>query len=362
MELNSRDWSKLNECILRLHRELDTQAHTQAMLEIVRELVPVDSVFLSRISVVTFAFEVLATHPENVAPAAELRGMATLIHQLPFPAYFTNTFDNRWKQITDFMPTEDFHATELYRRYLNRLGINHIFCSILAVLDNVAYPLTIHRTHPPFTEYERELLNTLQPHLTSSFIKAQLRSESPSGTPPKQVIAMMETPPGAHGYFDAAGKVAWVQPQAQAWLRDFFPNEPVREGNVPEIVWRMVQESAGQERTPKQMECRMGHECLRIYVGASPLGGWLLWLDRRSLHVAPHFTRLPDFSPRKNDILKWMVEGKTNAEIAAIVKISRRTVEQHVAEILQQRGVENRATAIIRTMELCAAANNAPAS
>jgi DNA-binding NarL/FixJ family response regulator len=59
---------------------------------------------------------------------------------------------------------------------------------------------------------------------------------------------------------------------------------------------------------------------------------------------------------RKNEVLQWMVEGKRNAEIASILHLSPRTVEKHVAEILAGLKVENRATAIIRAMELCAAA------
>jgi DNA-binding CsgD family transcriptional regulator len=59
-------------------------------------------------------------------------------------------------------------------------------------------------------------------------------------------------------------------------------------------------------------------------------------------------------------VLQWMVEGKRNAEIAGIQYLSSRTVEKHVAEILLELDAENRATAIIRAMELCAAANQSP--
>ena len=50
--------------------------------------------------------------------------------------------------------------------------------------------------------------------------------------------------------------------------------------------------------------------------------------------------------------------GKRNAEIATILNLSARTVENHVQEILKDLLVENRATAIVRAMEYCAAVNN----
>jgi DNA-binding NarL/FixJ family response regulator len=51
-----------------------------------------------------------------------------------------------------------------------------------------------------------------------------------------------------------------------------------------------------------------------------------------------------------------MVEGKRNSEIAAILHLSPRTVEKHAADILKELKVENRATAIVHAMELCAMA------
>jgi DNA-binding NarL/FixJ family response regulator len=53
-----------------------------------------------------------------------------------------------------------------------------------------------------------------------------------------------------------------------------------------------------------------------------------------------------------------MVEGKRNEEIATILQLSPRTVENHMSEILQELMVENRATAIVRAMEYCAAVNH----
>ena len=73
----------------------------------------------------------------------------------------------------------------------------------------------------------------------------------------------------------------------------------------------------------------------------------------------PRFRPLPQITDRENGVLQWMVEGKRNSEIGIILNISERTVEHHVAQILAKLQVENRATAIIRAMEFCAAANMA---
>jgi DNA-binding NarL/FixJ family response regulator len=74
----------------------------------------------------------------------------------------------------------------------------------------------------------------------------------------------------------------------------------------------------------------------------------------------PRFRPLPQLSSRENETLQWMTEGKRNSEIAAILGISERTVEKHVAEVLTHLQAENRATAIIKAMEYCAFANMVP--
>lgn len=62
--------------------------------------------------------------------------------------------------------------------------------------------------------------------------------------------------------------------------------------------------------------------------------------------------RLAVLTDREHEVLGWMVEGKRNAEIAAVLSISERTVENHVQSILRALEAENRATAIVRAMEL----------
>lgn len=50
-------------------------------------------------------------------------------------------------------------------------------------------------------------------------------------------------------------------------------------------------------------------------------------------------------TPREAEITHWLVSGKTNAEIAAILTSCTRTVEKHMEAILKKLGAENRAAA-----------------
>ena len=50
-------------------------------------------------------------------------------------------------------------------------------------------------------------------------------------------------------------------------------------------------------------------------------------------------------TPREREILHWVAEGKRDSEIAKILDLSVRTVEQHVRTCLRKLNVETRSAA-----------------
>ena len=57
-----------------------------------------------------------------------------------------------------------------------------------------------------------------------------------------------------------------------------------------------------------------------------------------------------DLTSREAEILRWMKDGKTNAEIAAILSISARTVEFHLGNVMRKLGSPNRTSAVVTAM------------
>jgi DNA-binding CsgD family transcriptional regulator len=55
---------------------------------------------------------------------------------------------------------------------------------------------------------------------------------------------------------------------------------------------------------------------------------------------------------RQQEIMNWIAEGKTSAEVAIILEISPRTVEKHLEAVFQRLGVENRIAAVRRYLDL----------
>ena len=62
-------------------------------------------------------------------------------------------------------------------------------------------------------------------------------------------------------------------------------------------------------------------------------------------------SRFLGLTSREGEVLTWVAEGKTNAEIGTILEISHRTVGKHLERIYQKLGVQTRTAAARRAIE-----------
>ena len=72
-------------------------------------------------------------------------------------------------------------------------------------------------------------------------------------------------------------------------------------------------------------------------------------------------SRPDDLSAREEEVLKWVSEGRTNAEISGILSISVFTVKNHVQRIIKKLGAANRTEAVVKYRQKGAQARRIPA-
>lgn len=63
------------------------------------------------------------------------------------------------------------------------------------------------------------------------------------------------------------------------------------------------------------------------------------------------FTRA-GFSPREAEVLVWLIEGKSNSEMARVLGVHVQTVKFHLASIFNKTGVGNRLAATLHAIDL----------
>ena len=70
------------------------------------------------------------------------------------------------------------------------------------------------------------------------------------------------------------------------------------------------------------------------------------YLDARVASRVAALAHAPRLSPRERDVLRLLVAGQSNKEIAVSLHVTERTVKFHVTSIFNKLGAENRAQAV----------------
>ena len=66
-------------------------------------------------------------------------------------------------------------------------------------------------------------------------------------------------------------------------------------------------------------------------------------------------------TPREAEVLLWVAQGKSNAEIAGILGTAENTIKKHAQNLFEKMGVESRNAATVRALEVLSAAGAARA-
>lgn len=76
-------------------------------------------------------------------------------------------------------------------------------------------------------------------------------------------------------------------------------------------------------------------------------------LVEKSIDIIPGNTVIDsNISQRENEVLQWIAEGKTSAEIATIMSLSEHTVNHYAMLAVQKLECVNRTQAVVRSMRL----------
>jgi DNA-binding CsgD family transcriptional regulator len=99
------------------------------------------------------------------------------------------------------------------------------------------------------------------------------------------------------------------------------------------------------------VEIDLGGGVVRVGALVRPDGGALIMFAPPVRQSVQPQGNVPMLTRRQCDIMDWIAEGKTSAEVAIILEISPRTVEKHLEAIFQRFGVENRVAAVRSYLE-----------
>lgn len=259
----------------------------------------------------------------------------------PIVTYWQQTGDGRALKISDFLTQRQFHRLGLYREFYRQEGVEDQMTTMLPARPPRLIGIGLHRGRRNFSERDRLLLNLLRPHLVQvhsnthavSAIQQEMRLLRRGLEASRQQIVVLSR----------QGRVRWMTPRAHQWLSTYF--DPTRPERLPETLraWVSHQEAAldrADDVPPPREPLRVQRDgtCLLVR-HLCEADRCLLLLEEQRAASEPAILQRDGLTRREAEVLQWVAQGKTNAEIGIILDMSPGTVKKHLQHLYQKLGI-----------------------
>jgi DNA-binding CsgD family transcriptional regulator len=227
-------------------------------------------------------------------------------------------------KVSDFVTRRKLYRTPTYTLILEPCGLK----DILELRLGIGPPgriakFGLDRDGPDFSERDRTVLDLLHPHLV------QLHRASEAGRRLREALALHEWTRAAVVLLEADDRVAFASGAARELVDRYFGERGAR---LPDSLLSWLRERR-RAATQEPLRIDGGDRVLVVEF----VDGALLLDERR---------RLPPLTAREREILDLVADGRTNAEIAEGLWISRGTVRKHLDHIYAKLGVHTRTAAV----------------
>jgi DNA-binding CsgD family transcriptional regulator len=312
-------------------------------LAAVAELVPCDVAAYNEIDprrgtalVVSSPAEVLFSGAEQIL--AEHAG------ENPIVRYHQSGAGGSPLKLSDFLGRRELHKLPLYQLLYREVGIEHQMAFMLSAPPVVG--VSLNRARLDFSERDRILLATLRPHLRHAhLVQSAMGALSEALEAGGQAVILL----GPSGEFQMATE------QAQRWLREYFGDARSWNGVLPEaVVTWLRRQHRGADRAD-DLAAVVGPLIVRDPDAEQPARTLRLRLmrnlarERGTVLLSEETDSLSALlSRREIEVLQQAALGRTDAEIADELFVSRRTINWHLQHIYRKLGVPNRSAAVAR--------------
>jgi len=255
--------------------------------------------------------------------------------------------DGKAIKVSDFLSRPDWRQTALYNEFYRRMRLEHSISISLSTPAPLMIEFTLLRETLDFTERERAILDLLRPHLATAYRNAELITDH------RRQLALLYRGVDAFGcaaiLLTRSGRIHSMTEKARAWVMEYFPG--TESTRLPDalIAWSGQREwlnDDDDEPPPPQRPFSVVRPGKRLVVHLLREGNRrILLLQEIHERLRPEELRPLGLTRREAEILAWAAGGKTDAEVAAILGISPRTVSHTLERIYRKLGVETRVAA-----------------
>ncbi len=258
----------------------------------------------------------------------------------------------RWISTTDVLTRDAFRRSNLYEHYYRHMGIEFQIGVVFPSPGRGFFGIVLNREMGDFGDRDRALLDLLLPHVVHGHATAARLTELQ-----RDMAALEQGADVANVGFvflDHEWQIRVMSPRARQWLKAYFGLWHGSAKCLPRIVhaWVAHEALAAERIVPARRPLTVAGQGgrLEVRLATGPHGATLILTETvTELPLKP--LEALGLSPREAEVIKWVAEGKRNAEIATILGIASATVHHHLEHIHQKLGVETRTAAAARARE-----------
>lgn len=249
-------------------------------------------------------------------------------------------------RISDYVTLPEFKRTTIYNEFFRLLGTDRQLVSGLHISQKLTITCSMCRLQKDYTDRDCRVFDLLTPHLTAAFRQAsfihRLNFEA------KEMRTAIEFARLAVVTIDHRMRMQMETPTAAKLLAQYFSGDS---SGLPEELIRYVKHHlaifTGDEfylpPAPFEKMTSAGKLIARLIFNSEARTTMLL-LKEVSNSSSKDYQSL-GLTNRESEVLLRISHGKTDGEIAELLKISVRTVHKHVENIFIKLGVETRTAA-----------------
>lgn len=332
--LGHRDFKSLLDVVHSIHNCRSLSDFPLVVTQALKRLIPCNLAAYNEVNVKlgrmkSLAVPILPQLPELISTWEQHMG------EHPILQYYQSTQDGQALTISDFLTESEFHGLGLYRNFFSEVSAEDQLAMGFFLGDSVVVGLAFNRAERSFTERDRQLLNLVRPHLIQAYAAAREFDEW------KAERTLLQEALGSVGHgvirYDASGVLLDC---SGAVLQALQVESKVALETVAWLKRELEAFVAGGKRQ-WVVSGRKGAEEVRVC--------WHRAGDRITAIVSEtpggQIARRFGLTKRESEVLKWLAEGKSNAELGEILGVAPGTVKIHVQHVLAKLCVPNRSAA-----------------
>jgi DNA-binding CsgD family transcriptional regulator/GAF domain-containing protein len=265
----------------------------------------------------------------------------------PAIAHFKRTGNGDARTLRDF--GQRFWDSALYSEVYRPVRMTGWMGALIPGPPPLIMGASVHREGRKFSERERLLLNLLRPHIVQGYLNARGVSRLQA----ELTLLRSAYEDLQQGVITLRGtdRIATASPAARRWIAQYFSGherdvrrlpEELRGWVVRECRRLTMADDAPGPCLPLTVERDGARLRVRLIPGAEQ---HVLLLAEERRGPTPASLAHLGLTRREAEVLAWVAEGKTNAEIATILGARPKTVGKHLERIFEKLGVETRTAA-----------------